>query len=287
MGRTFSNSWNLIKASYNVLRSDRELLLFPLISMIGVLLVTAVFSVPFLLTGLFTSVTSGEATGGQTAIGVVLLFLFYLVMYTIIIFSNVALVGAAMMRLRGEDPSVSDGFRIATSHLPQIFGYAAISATLGVVLNVLRGEDNLIGRIVAGLINFAWNLVTFLVVPVLVMENIGPIDAIKRSGGLLKKTWGEQLVSTGGMGLVFGLITLGVILVVCVPLIVLAAATSSVLLILVAVPVTIVLVSLIGLFSSALNGVFQAALYNYATTGNSGQYFDQNLLAGAFRNKKR
>jgi Family of unknown function (DUF6159) len=286
MGNTFSTSWNLIKASYNVLRTDRELLLFPLISMIGVILVTIVFSVPLLLTGFVSNTTEGSASSGQIALGIVVLFAFYLVMYTVVIFSNVALVGAAMMRLKGGNPTLSDGFRIAGSHLTQILGYAAISATVGVVLNLIRGENNLIGRIVAGLINFAWNVVTFLVVPVLVVENVGPIDAIKRSGQLLRQTWGEQIVSTGGMGIIFGLVGLALVVVVGVPLFVLAAAAQSWALGVVVVLVIVLLVTILGLFASAMNGIFQAALYNYATTGSSGQYFQQDMLAGAFRQKR-
>ena len=285
MGNAFSRSWSLIKASYGVLSTDRELLLFPLISMIGVLLVALVFSVPLLLTGLVSNLAEGTSSSGQTALGVLILFLFYLVMYTIIIFSNVALVGAAMMRLRGQSPTVADGFNIAMSHLGQIVGYAAISATLGVVLNMLRGDNNIVGRIIAGLINFAWNVVTFLVVPVLVIENLGPIDAIKRSGQLLRKTWGEQLVSTGGMGLIFGLVGFAVVLVVGVPLIVLAASAQSIALVVVGIVVIVLLLTILGLFSSAMNGIFQAALYNYATTGNAGQYFNQEMLAGAFKQK--
>jgi hypothetical protein len=285
VGNTFSNSWNLIKASYNVLRADHELLLFPFISMIGVVLVGIVFSIPLLLTGFISNATDGTTSSGQTVLGIVILFLFYLVMYTIIIFSNVALVGAAMIRMKGGDPTTADGFRIAMGHLQQIIGYAAISATVGVVLNMVRGENNLVGRIVAGLINFAWNVVTFLVVPVLVVENIGPIDSIKRSGQLLRKTWGEQLVSSGGMGLIFGLVGLAVVLVVGIPLFLLAAAAQSVALGVAGVLVIILLVTIIGLFASAMNGIFQAALYNYATTGSSGQYFDQSMLAGAFRQK--
>lgn len=286
MGNAFSNSWNLIKASYAVLRADRELLLFPLISMIGVIIVGIVFSIPLLLTGFISNTADGTATSGQQVMGGVILFLFYLVMYTIIIFSNVALVGAAMMRMNGQDPTVSDGFRIAMSHLTQIVGYAAISATVGVILNMIRGENNIIGRIIAGLINLAWNVVTFLVIPVLVVENLGPIDAIKRSGQLLKRTWGEQIVASGGMGLIFGLIGFGLVLLVGVPMIVLAATTGSALLIVAAIVIVFLLVTILGLFGSALNGIFQAALYNYANTGNGGPYFQQDMLARAFKPKK-
>jgi hypothetical protein len=284
MFQTFGRSWELVKASFNVLRTDKELMVFPLVSMIGVILVTIVFSIPMVVTGILTSFAEGTNSTTQNVIGVALLFLFYLAMYTIIIYSNVALVGAAMMRLRGEDPSVGDGFRIAGQHMPQIFGYAAISATVGVVLSMLRDGDNIVGRIVAGLLSFAWNVVTFLAVPVLIIENVGPVDAIKRSGALLRKTWGEQLIANGGIGLVFGLITFAAILVIGVPLFALAVSAQSLALMITAVAVIILIMTLIGLFSSALNGVFQAALYNYAATGDPGP-FSRELVAGAFKHK--
>jgi hypothetical protein len=284
MFQTFGRSWELVKASFNVLRTDKELMVFPLVSMIGVILVTIVFSIPMVVTGILTSFAEGTNSTTQNVIGVALLFLFYLAMYTIIIYSNVALVGAAMMRLRGEDPSVGDGFRIAGQHMPQIFGYAAISATVGVVLSMLRDGDNIVGRIVAGLLSFAWNVVTFLAVPVLIIENVGPVDAIKRSGALLRKTWGEQLIANGGIGLVFGLITFAAILVIGVPLFALAVSAQSLALMITAVAVIILIMTLIGLFSSALNSVFQAALYNYASTGDPGP-FSRELVAGAFKHK--
>src|SRR5437773_6059408 len=177
MFRTLSNSWELVKASYAVLRADRELLVFPFVSMLGMIIVALVFSIPLFLSGVFSTVSRGAGpSDSQNVLGWVLLFLFYLATYTVIIYSNVALVGAAMIRLRGGDPTVSDGFRIAGQHISQILGYAAISATVGVLLSILRDQNSIAGRIVAGILNFAWNVVSFLVVPVLVVENLGPVE---------------------------------------------------------------------------------------------------------------
>ncbi|HEX8596886.1 MAG TPA: DUF6159 family protein [Chloroflexia bacterium] len=288
MFNTLSRSWSLVKASYNVLRSDPELMVLPFVSMLGVVLVSIVFFVPAYFTGLLDGIgRNGEGLTSQDILALVVLFLYYLVMYTVIIFSNVALVGAAMMRLRGEDPTVRDGIRIAMQHLPQIVGYAAISATVGLILKVLRDQDNIVGKIVAALVNVAWNVVTFLVIPVLVVENVGPVEGIKRSTALLRKTWGEQLVGNGGVGLVLGLITFAVILVLGVPLFFLAVSSNSTALMLLVVAVIVFLVMAISLFGAALNGVFQAALYNYASTGTAGQGFEEHLVRDAFRSKQK
>ncbi|GAB4513032.1 MAG: DUF6159 family protein [Anaerolineae bacterium] len=286
MFKTFSRSWELVKASYAVLRQDKELLWFPVISTIGVIFVSIVFSIPLFISGLVEAISSGgEPTGAQTVIGLVIAFAFYFVMYTIIIFSNTALIGAAMIRLNGGDPTVQDGFRIASERINAILGYAAISATVGVILSAIRDEDNILSQIFAGILETAWNLIVFMVVPVLVVENVGPIEAIKRSTSLLKRTWGEQLTGTFSMGLIFGLLTFAAILVIGLPVILLASATSSPVIMVLGVIIVILVVMGISLFGSALNGIFQAALYRYATEGQAGEFFDESMLAGAFRHK--
>ena len=92
-----------------------------------------------------------------------------------------------MMRLRGENPTLQDGFRIASEHASAILGYAVIAATVGMILRAIAGRSGVIGQIVVSIIGFAWNVATFLVVPVLVVEKLGPIDAIKRSAALQGK----------------------------------------------------------------------------------------------------
>ena len=275
-----SNSWELVKASATVLRADKELVVFPIISMIGVLIVTATFAIPAILTGLVESVTK---EGGQ-ALGAVVAFLFYVVQYCVIFYANTALVGAAMIRLEGGDPTVSDGFRIASQRIGSIVGYALIAATVGMILRALSERGGLLGKIVSGLIGLAWNLATFLVVPVLVVEDVGPIDAVKRSAGLLKKTWGEQFVGNFSIGMIFFILGLLVCL-LGMPIIVVAAMADSIIITgLVIVLFVLVLVTL-GLLNATLSGIYSAAVYRYAMAGDTSGYFDEELVQNAFRRK--
>lgn len=274
-----SNSWSLVKASWAVLRADKELIIFPIIAFVGSIIVTITFAVPMALTRLFEGVNSGSS---QITLAI-LVFLFYLVQYTIVIFANSALVGAAMIRLKGGDPTVGDGLRIASQHFGAILGYALISATVGMVLRWLS-ERGLLGRIVSSLFGLAWNIVTYLVVPILVIESVGPIEAVKRSGALLKKTWGEQIVGNLGIGLVFTLITFALIL-LFVPVIVAVAATKSAAVIISTIVLFVLVIIAFGLIGSALNGIYTAAVYRYATEGDAGTFFDTELVQNAFRAK--
>ncbi len=280
MFEKFAQSWSLVKASASVLRSDKELLVFPLLSAICCIIVAASFFVPAMLGGLFTRFEGEHAS----PLLYLLLFAFYIVQYFVIIFFNSALVGAAMIRLRGGDPTVADGFRIAMSKLPAILGYAVISATVGMILRALQERAGFIGRFVVGLIGLAWTVASFLVVPVLVSQDIGPIDAVKRSAELLKKTWGENLIGNGGIGLVFGLAIFG-FLMLGGALIVGAAMTKSVALIIITITAVVLAFLLLVLIQAALQGVYAAALYRYAAEGEAGTGFAHEVVADAFRVK--
>jgi hypothetical protein len=281
MFRSLENSWRLVKASWSVLKADKELIVFPIVSTIGVILVTIAFAVPMFFAGLFDKVADqGELGPAGIAVG----FLFYVVMYTIIFFANTALVGAALIRLRGGDPTLRDGIEIAMSHIGQIVGYALIAATVGMLLRALRERGGLGGMIVAWLGDIAWNLATYLVVPVLVVEDIGPVDAIKRSASLLKRTWGEQVVGNFSIGLVFGLITLASAFVIGVPVIVLASATGSVAVVALGVLLVVGVIASISLVGTTLNGIYVAALYRYATEEVVvSEYFPPDVIQNAFR----
>jgi len=284
MFERFSRSWTLIKASAGVLSKDKELLVFPALSGIATLLVMASFALPLIGMGVFEQM--GERSAAELPVGVYVLgFLFYLTQYTVIFFFNTALVGAAMIRLRGGNPTVSDGLRIASAKLPAIFGYALIAATVGMILRVVQERAGWLGRWVAGLLGAAWTVASFLVVPVLVSREIGAIDAVKESASLLRKTWGENVIGQGGIGLVFGLITF-LVMMLGIGLIVGAAMSQSVPLIVAAVATLVVLVVGLALIQAALTGIYSAALYRHASGEGSSDGFDNQLLDQAFAMKR-
>jgi hypothetical protein len=279
-----SNSWELVKASVAVLRDDKELIIFPIISTIGVLLVTISFALPMIFAGVFDSIISGQENNAGV-ISFIVAFIFYFAQYFVIIFFNSALIGAAMIRLRGGDPTLSDGFRIALSNIGSIFGYALIASTVGIILRTISERSNILGRFVVSLIGLTWNLATFLVVPVLVVEETGPFDAVKRSAQLLKRTWGEQIVGNLSIGVFFGVLTIAVIFLIIAPSIyIMIALENPALLIAMGVLLVAALV-LTSLVSSTLSGIYAAAVYRFAAEGETGGYFQPELVQNAFRRK--
>ena len=286
MAGKFSRSWALLKASAAVLRSDKSLLLFPLLSGLCTLLVAASFLLPVGMMVIGDPQAGQPFEHGMSVGAYMLLFGFYLVQYFVIIFFQTALTGVALMHLRGEPTSVGAGFALARAKLLQILGYALIAATVGLLLRMIQERLGLIGRLVVGFIGLAWTVATFLVVPVLVSKDVGPVDAVKESVELLKRSWGENLIGNGGIGIVFGLM-MGLAVLVGVVLILGAAATHSLLaIVLVAVALVLGFI-LLGLIQASLQGIYAAALYRYAEAGEVSVGFDQTLLQQAFTPKKK
>jgi hypothetical protein len=279
MFRSLTNSWALAKASASVLRADKELMVFPVVSAVAAALVLATFFVPVYASG----VLGGQGQGqGRGAAGYAVLFLFYLCQYMVTFYFNTALVGAALVRLQGGDPTVRDGFGVANRHLGSILGYSAIAATVGMVLGLLVQRSGRAGQVIGRIGGLGWSLATFLVVPVLVAEGLGPVDAIERSAGLLKRTWGEQIAGSVGMGLAF-FVSMVLAIGVGVVLIVAAASTQVTALIVAAGLLLVVSVLGLGLVYGALTGIYTAAVYRYAVDPTATSYFPPEMMRGAFK----
>ncbi len=278
-----SRSWELVKASWTVLQQDKELLVFPLISSIAMLTVVACFALPLIgiggLDGLARGL-DGHFSTGQYALG----FLFYVVQYFVMFYFNAALVGAVMIRLAGGNPTVGDGLAVARSKLWNILGYALIAATVGMILRAIQERVGFIGKIVVALVGAGWSLATYLVVPVLVTSDVGPVEAVKASTHLLKRTWGENVIGQAGIGFAFGLIQMAVI-VGGIGFVILAAMAHSVALVIAAVVLTVIAVLFTVLVHSALSGIYAAALYRYAANDEGSPGFSPETLQLAFRPK--
>lgn len=202
MGK-FSRSWELVKQSFAVLRSDKQLMLFPILSGISCLIVTAVMATGGAL-AMMPAMASAAASGqrfdpNQSPMFMLGMFALYVVNYFIIVFFNVALVGVANSRLMGGTWTFRDGIELAWARKGTILQWALVAATVGVILRTIQERLGLIGRLITRIIGIAWTLACYFVVPVLAFEDLTPIAAIKRSSKLFRDTWGEKVI--GGFSL--------------------------------------------------------------------------------------
>ena len=286
MFQRFSNGFALAQQSWSVLKRDKHLLFFPLISGICCLIVMASFAAPLIMSGgVDLAMDDGEQLGGaagdpmQNPLYLAVLFAFYFVNYFVIIFFNSALIACAVKSFYGERPTIGEGLSASMARLPQIAGWALVSATVGLILRVIESRSERAGAIVAGLLGMAWSAVTYFVVPVLVIEKAGPFEAVKRSTSILKSTWGESLGAKGGIGFFCFLAMLPCIALLFAGLWMMSQTTSIGIALIALGVVGMLIVSLV---SSALSAIVQAAIYMYGSTGNAPSGFESNNLRGAF-----
>lgn len=283
-----ARGWELAKASASVLYSDKKLILFPIVSGIGTLLVLISFVGPLIGLQLAGKIDLDPANNnGQVPIWTyAYAFAFYFSTYFVIIFCNAALVSCAIMRFNGEEPTLGDGFAAAGRRLPQIFAWALVSATVGVILKVIENAHEKVGEIISAVLGTAWTVVTFFVVPVLVVEKAGPFEAIGRSVAILRKAWGEALVGNLGLGLFKFLLVLPGLLLLFGGIALLTAVNGAVIpgvALLVVGALWLLLMSAVG---SALDTIFLSALYQFAAFDEVPAGFDRRTMEEAFVYRK-
>ncbi len=283
----FSNSVSLVKSSWNVLSHDKELLALPVISGVVTLIAMSPFAASAFLIGMSTAGTSGQQSDSSAAMGPLgwlFLFIGYLVAAYITIFFQSALILAANERLSGGSPTLGSALSAAMSRAGHILPWAILSATVSMVLKAVQERSGILGRVVVGLVGMAWTLVTFLVLPILVIEGTGVKDALTRSASAFRRTWGENVVGNAGIGLVSAVAVFAGLLVAAL-IGAAGVATGLAALVVLAVVAFVLWVLVVSVFSAALSGVFQTALYRFAVLGEEPHGFSNDQIAGAFRQR--
>ena len=273
MGR-ISNTIALAKVSWKVLRKDRELLLLPVLSFLASILVLTLLWLPT-LSAIDTSGLADEG-GDPGAVLIVVGVISAMAMSIISVFFNGALVAGAHERLSGGDPTVRSALGRALSRLSGLLPWAIITGTVGLILQAVRERAGWMGRFVVNMVGMAWQTATFLVVPAIVIDDHGAVSGLKASAALLKRTWGENIAARVGFGL------LGIVAIIPAVIVLFATGALGGAALVVGILLAVPYLALVVVVLTALNAVFQTALYLYATTGSVPAGFDDSNLQASF-----
>ena len=267
------NGWRLAKASWHLLSQDRELVAIPIVAGLISLIVFGVVGGSGLAA--FADDEGNVGVGGW-----ILLAIATLLATWVSVIGQAAVISGAGQRMDGADPTLGSSFAGARSRTGRLFEWAVLATVVAIVVDTLRQRLGILGNIVASLGNMAFNVLSFLALPVIVFEDVGAIDGFKRSSKLLRGTWGEQLTFTFGLGLIGLLAALPGVAVAAV-LVITGVSGLQVLGFIIGALWILAVVAV----SSALSAVFKAALYRYATQQPVDVAFDTADLSGAFHRK--
>ena len=260
--------------SFKVLNANKQLIIFPILSGISLLLVCASFVVPFMAShGWDVSNIDINVNRGTRYL---LLFAFYNVNYFIVVFFNMALMHCARLYFEGEEVTVNKGLMFSVSRIGAIFAWAVFAATIGTLLKMIQDNLGWLGKILISLVGFVWSIATFFVIPIIAYENVGPYDALQKSAGMMKAKWGETIGANFSIGLVN--------MVAIVPLALIAFGIGAMANVAVGAGVFVLGMVLIFAISSALHSIFISAVYNNIK-GNLDDHFNQQMLDNLFVEK--
>jgi hypothetical protein len=272
-----ANGWRIATASWRVLSRDRELIAVPVVAAIAAALAFAAVAGP----GVLLLGGSDAAQASNVALWLVLVAASIVATWVVAIGSAAVVAGAAE-RMAGGEPTLGSAFAAARARAGRLLGWAVLATVVSIVLDQLEERLGVAGRIVSWIAGTAFSVVSFLALPVIVFEDVGAIEGLKRSARLLRSTWGEQLTFSFGIGF------LGVAAALPAVLVAVGAIATGVLVVqVVGVVLAVAWIVVVMAVTSALSAVFKAALYRWATGLPVDPAFDAGALSGAFRGRAR
>ena len=266
IGTRISRGWRVTKLGFSVIRADPEIMVYMLFS--GIMSMIAAIGLLVVTGGMGFFLENEESS---LAVGLAGTFIGYMAVAVITVFWNAAIIASAHHRLTtGENPSFSYGINQAMKRLPQIIVWGLISGTVGILIRSIESLSEssnpavaALGMVVSWILRAAWWITTFFVVPMIVLDNLGVGESMSKSPELFKETWGENVVSMVGTGLIGFLVTMLIVL-VCLPLFALGDLGIGL-----GILVIFGGVILSTLFFSACESVNRASLYHFAKTGQA------------------
>lgn len=290
---SFSRGWRLMEEAKDVVGQYRRLVVFPLLSMLALMLGFFALMIPAALAlaapgkSIMATLGSGFGVleGNLTSKTIWFVFPLYFFEYFVVVFFNTALACSALSAFRGEDVSVIGGLRMAAKRIPTLVVWTLVASTVGLVFRLIEERADSVARFFSEVLGVLWSLAIVLVIPVLAAEELDPVQALRRSAALFKKTWGEDVGGNLGGMMVVGLLLLLVVLPLAILSIHLFRNTPPLLIAALAICSTIVL----ALFAvvSACEMVFKTILYSFATSGPLPGDLDADTLADAFPTRIR
>jgi len=284
----FSRSWMITKLTFGVINKDRELLGFALLSFIFSTLFAVSMILPFVIPALLEKGLSKESL---SAFQYVIIFITYFGLALIATFFNACVVYTTKVRFEGGNATFGESIKFALSRIALIVQWSLLAATVGLLLRILQNfaarlgkGGQIVANILISILGLAWSIVTLFVVPVLVYEGLGPVEALKKSTQVIKKTWGESLIKSIGLGLI-QFFTFVVILILSAALTYVLSMAFDIPGLLTGIAIGLILLFMTGLIFNIASTIFNTALYVYANNNQIASGFNEEVVRDAFRRK--
>jgi len=273
-------SWLLTRITLRIVFThDRELLVFPLVT--GLLVVGASLTSTFVVSKSASIVSVRMHTDPGIFSAVLLLLLLTNTLF------GMCITHTTRVRLEGGDASLWQSLKFGLRNYHRALAWMMCSLAAASLLTSLRKSSNKVGvlgrwllRPIASLLEVAWGIAKLLVIPAIVYEGHGPIDALRASVQAIKRTWGEALTRHLGFRAISNVLYfIGILAALVAAFVPPAGSTAQ----LIGFQVVIAYFTAVIVLFHLVNTVFNTALYHYATRGEAGLGFSREILEGSIR----
>ncbi len=285
MGK-FKASWRLFTQSLRLLKKDKEVMWFPVLSAITVSLAAVAFVVALTFSG-FVTEQDGETVITNEIGFYSLLFVAYVIIYFLATFFRVGLTAIVFERINGGDIGFKAGFGRASAITGKIFVWSLLAGTVGIILQFIANRSKGLGKLAAWLLGAAWNIVTMFIAPTLLLDNVSVWKSVKNSANVFKQTWGETIIMNVSLYVVSRLVFMFYVIAYMVGLIALFSVGAGTITYIVATAIFFIVVLFTSIVFSSLTEIFKVALYSYARYGIIAEDFSPELILGAIREDKK
>lgn len=309
-----STSWAILMSSVQLMRQHKKLLWFPLLNFIAIVGIVVFFAMPlftqmsvFNLSETFPQMLEAmQAAGEEYSEGehpfletsvwnftvldkgtpTTLLLFLYLPSMFLATFVNVAFYYEIMQAFNGEKVSLRRGFSFARTKLKAILVWSLLAGVVGAIIHKIQENVGFVGQWITGLIGIAWSVASVFAIPVIIREEqqSNPVDYLKKSAQLIKKTWGEGLTGLVSISVVTFLLTVGIIISgIILSIFTTQLFTATLIIVLIVITAIILLMYL----SGVARNIYLCGLYIYASEGVAPGPFDTQIFEKAWKVKKQ
>ena len=200
--QAISRGFSFLKQSWQMAFADRDLLKPTIYAIFVGIVVSVIGMIPIIGTALIFQ----DSQVGRYLLyieGAVLVFVQFVVTYMFSAMTIYLIYGY----LSEGDGRMDKAWAVVRRDFLDILSLAAASTLVNLVQNAIRGKrGGGIRGAIASLINTVWTEATYLVLPAMVIEDIGLKDGLKRATQIVRNNLLLVGVSTVGVGFATGLI---------------------------------------------------------------------------------
>ena len=304
----FQRSWLLFRSSLSIIARNKQLLVFPVVIFSLTIVIVLFFLAPAVLRPTGYSYTQAQhwqaishslfsespvaGAEGKEQINVTpgaaayLVFLYFVSMFFATYF-NVAFYHEILAALSGQPVSIGRGLNFARTRLKAILMWTLFAGLVGLIIKAIEERLDFVGRLVARLIGLTWSIASVFVIPLMVREeqDASPVNLLKKSAGILKRTWGEALIGYIGLAFANTLIAVGS-LVLLAGAFFASMALENYWLIAIVGALWLVAIFAWAYLMSVAGQIYKGALYLYAAEGIVPDPYSRELLDMAWKFKK-